>query len=92
MAAVSWIALSKVVARALLFHRIAAPFTNLALFTASVNAGPPGTGAVGLFKKGTGLFCAGTGEQNDVTRRVKIAVAMIVRTSASYSGVNGSGN
>lgn len=95
MVAVSWVPLMKVVARAFPFHRIVAPFTNPAPFTASVNPGPPGTvaaGTAGLFKKGTGLFCATTGEQNDVKIRVNTDAAMIERTSASWSGVNGPRN
>jgi hypothetical protein len=95
MAAVSWVPLIKVVARELPFHRIVAPLTNPAPFTASVNAIPPGTaaaGTVGLFKKGTGLFCAATGEQMDARSMVKIAAAMIVRTGASCTVVCGAGN
>jgi hypothetical protein len=60
-----------------------------------VNPGPPGTvaaGTVGLFKKGTGLFCATTGKQNDVKITVNTDAAMIERTSASCSGVNGPRN
>jgi hypothetical protein len=95
MVAVNWLPLPNVVGRGLPFQRIVAPSTNPAPFTTRGNAGPPGTiapGTVGLFKKGTGLFCATIGEQNDVRRKVKIAAATMARMSASHSGANGFGN
>jgi len=81
-------ALTKVVARALPFHRIVAPLTNPAPFTVSVNAGPPGTtapGTVGLFKNGTGLFCAASCGQKAAKMMMNCAASMILRTGASPS-------
>ena len=56
IAAVSCVALTKVVVRALPFHRTVEPFTKLLPFTVSVNAAPPTVAAFGLR-----LVIAGTG-------------------------------
>src|SRR5579864_5741916 len=69
IAAVNFVGLTNVVARALPFQFTTELATKPAPFKLNVNAGPPGgvaPGTSGLLRNGTGLDCAPSREQNPV--------------------------
>jgi hypothetical protein len=68
MAALSWVALTKVVVTAAPFHSTTDPFTNPAPFRVSVNAGPPAIAELGLrpFNDIDGTGEVATGEHEEL--------------------------